>query len=184
MQRRRCSLSATPSQRVSPKGNGIGTFSALHRAPRTQEDKYDGLAKYVPDFCRSCEKCQKFRHHRTPRAPMVPLPVVAEPFSRIAMDIVGPLPRSRSGNRYVLVLCDYGTRYPEAVALKSIDAVTVAEELMKIFSRVGLPWEILTATESLVRSQRPREVIRAGRSSVSTSADYTFKTHCPVAGPI
>ncbi|KAL5484320.1 hypothetical protein EMCRGX_G020794 [Ephydatia muelleri] len=47
------------------------------------------------------------------------------------MDIVGPLPRSRAGNKYILVLCDYATRYPEAVPPKSIDAESVAEELIK-----------------------------------------------------
>lgn len=51
----------------------------------------------------------------------------ADLFQRIAMDIVGPLPRSSSGNRYVLVLCDYATRYPEAVPLRSIDAERIAE---------------------------------------------------------
>ena len=75
---------------------------------------------------------------------MIPLPIVDEPFTQIAMDIVGPLPRSRAGNRYVLVICDYATRYPEAVALKSIDAENVAEELVKLFSRVGIPRKILT----------------------------------------
>lgn len=60
------------------------------------------------------------------------------------MDIVGPLPRSKAGNRYILVLCDYATRYPEAVPLRSIDAEHVAEELIKIFARVGVPEEILT----------------------------------------
>ena len=35
------------------------------------------------------------------------------------MDIVGPLPRSNSGKRYILVVCDYATRYPEAVALRT-----------------------------------------------------------------
>ena len=52
------------------------------------------------------------------------------PLQRIAMDIVGALPRSQSGNRYVLVVCDYATRYPEAVALRSIDAECIAEELI------------------------------------------------------
>ena len=47
----------------------------------------------------------------------MPLPVIDEPFECIAMDIVGPLPRSNSGNKYVLVVCDYATRYPEAVPL-------------------------------------------------------------------
>ena len=90
---------------------------------------------------------------------MIPLPVVSEPFSRIAMDIVGPLPRSRSGNRYVLVICDYGTRYPEAVPLRAIDAVTVAEELMKLFSRMGIPQEILTDQGSNFQSQLLREAV-------------------------
>ena len=59
--------------------------------------------------------------------------IVSEPFSHIAMDIVDPLPRSRAGNKYILVHCDYATRYPEAVPLKSIDAESVAEELSKVF---------------------------------------------------
>ena len=97
----------------------------------------------VAKFCRSCAACQKSSHGRIRRAPMIPLPVVGEPFQRIAMDIVGPLPRNRAGNRYVLVICDYATRYPEAVPLCSIDAEHVAEELVKLFSRVGIPREIL-----------------------------------------
>ncbi|MCG8620720.1 MAG: hypothetical protein MJE68_01805 [Proteobacteria bacterium] len=60
------------------------------------------------------------------------------------MDIVEPLPRSHSGNKYVLVLCDYATRYPETIPLRSIDASTIAEELVKMFARVGVPQEILT----------------------------------------
>lgn len=67
-----------------------------------------------------------------------------EPFSRIAMDIVSPLPQSRSGKKYILVICNYATRYPEAVALRSIDTKCIAEELIKLFARVGIPEEILT----------------------------------------
>ena len=60
------------------------------------------------------------------------------------MDIVGPLPQSRSGNHYILVVCDYATRYPEAVAIKSTDTGRIAEELIKLFARVWVPEEILT----------------------------------------
>ena len=75
---------------------------------------------------------------------MVPLPVIEEPFQHIAMDTVGPLPCSRQGHRYTLMICDYATRYPDAFPLKTIDAPHVAEELMKFFSWVGVPKEILT----------------------------------------
>ena len=44
--------------------------------------------------------------------PLVPLPVIDEPFQRVAVDIVEPLLKCRMGNRYILVLCDYVTRYP------------------------------------------------------------------------
>ena len=60
------------------------------------------------------------------------------------MDIIGPLPKSRSGNRFILVICDYATRYPEAIPLKRIDAEHIVEELVKVFARVGVPQEILT----------------------------------------
>ena len=94
------------------------------------------------------------------RAPLIPLPIIDEPFRRIAMDIVGPLPKSRAGHRYILVICDYATRYPEAVALRSIDAEHVAEELMKVFARVGIPQEVLTDQGSNFTSQLLSEVYR------------------------
>eukprot|EP00731_Ephydatia_muelleri_P039284 Em1336g1a len=80
-----------------------------------------GVFNEVEEFCRSSPTCQKTSQLRVRRAPLILLPIISEPFSWIAMDIVGPLPRSRSGNRYVLVICDYATRYPEAIPLRSID---------------------------------------------------------------
>ena len=76
------------------------------------------------------------------------------------MDIVGPLPRNRSGNRYVLVICDYATRYPEAIPVWSIDAENIAEELIKLFARVGIPQSILTDQESNFTSKFLMELYR------------------------
>ena len=95
---------------------------------------------------------------RVKKAPMIPLPLIEEPFRRIAMDIVGPLPRSRAGNRYILVVCDYATRYPDAIPLRSIDAECVAEKMIELFSRVGIPQEILTDQGTNFTSQLLKEV--------------------------
>ena len=76
------------------------------------------------------------------------------------MDIVGPLPKSRVGHKYILVICDYATRYPEAVPLRSINAQHVAEELMQVFARVGIPQEILTDQGTNFTSQLLNEVYR------------------------
>ena len=107
----------------------------------------------VAEYCRTCDVCQKMTRQKARRVPMIPLPIIEEPFSRIAMDIVGPLPKSRSGKRYILVICDYATRYPEAVALRFTDAECIAEELVTVFSRVGVPREILTDQGSNFTSQ-------------------------------
>ena len=44
-----------------------------------------------------------------------------------------PLPKSHLGKRYVLVICDYATRYPKAVALRCTDAEHITEELATVF---------------------------------------------------
>ncbi|RDD35996.1 Retrovirus-related Pol polyprotein from transposon 17.6 [Trichoplax sp. H2] len=62
----------------------------------------------------------------------------------IAMDIVGPLPRTKSGKSYILVICDYATRYPEAFPLAKANGRSIAKELGHYFSRFGIPKEILT----------------------------------------
>ena len=62
------------------------------------------------------------------------MPIVEDTFYCIAKDIVGPLPRSHRGHRYILVVCDHATRYPETLPLRSIDAEHVAEELARLFA--------------------------------------------------
>ena len=95
-------------------------------------------------MCQTCPECQRDIVKRPTKVPMIPLPVISEPFQQIAMDIVGPLPRTQSSNKYMLVVFDYGTRYPEAVPLCCIDAATIAEELLRMFACVGIPKEIFT----------------------------------------
>ena len=72
---------------------------------------------------------------------MTPLPVIGERFRRIVMDDVGPLSRTGCGNHFVLVVSDYVTQYPKAVPLRSISASKIAEVLIDIFARQGIPEE-------------------------------------------
>lgn len=157
-----------------PMGGHLGKKKTTSRIQ--QRFYWPTIHRDVADFCRSCEVCQKFRRQQKTKAPMMPLPVIAEPFQRIAMDIVGPLPRSRSGNRYVLVVCDYATRYPEAVPMKTIDAGAVAEDLIKIFSRVGLPKEILTDQGSNFQSELLAELYRLLHISPLRTTPYHPQT--------
>ena len=48
------------------------------------------------------------------------------PFQRVAMDILGPLPVTERGHKYVLVLGDYFTKWVEAFPMPNMEASTVA----------------------------------------------------------
>ncbi|KAI2644051.1 Retrovirus-related Pol polyprotein from transposon 17.6 [Labeo rohita] len=99
----------------------------------------------VQTHCNTCAICQKTSPvSQRGRAPLQPLPVISAPFRRIAVDIVGPLEKSSAGHRYILVVSDYATRYPEAFPLRSITTPKIIHALVQHFSRVGIPEEILT----------------------------------------
>ena len=63
-------------------------------------------------------------------------------------------------NRWILTLVDCATRYPEAIPMKGIDTIECAEELVNIFSRIGIPQEILSERGSQFVSDLMREISR------------------------
>lgn len=79
-----------------------------------------------------------------PPAPLHPIPVMGEPFERVIIDCVGPLPKSKSGHQFLLTLMYAATRYPEAIPLRSLKAKVVVKELIKFCSTFGLPKVIQT----------------------------------------
>ena len=114
----------------------------------------------VRDFVRTCVGCQKAARKDNAKAPLQPLPCVAEPFEKVAFDLVGPLPKSSSGYRYLLtVMCLY-TKFPEAIPLRRVDNHTVLDAMMEVFSRYGLPKVILTDQGSVFTSKLTRHMCK------------------------
>ncbi|XP_041482248.1 uncharacterized protein LOC121429309 [Lytechinus variegatus] len=107
---------------------------------------WPGLQSDVKRYCASCDACQRtMPKGRIGKVPLVIPPLIDTCFKRIAVDLIGPLdPITDRGNRYILTLVDLATRYPEAVALPRIEAERVAEALVEIFSRLGVPNQILS----------------------------------------
>ena len=69
----------------------------------------------------------------------------SRPMERIALDIMGALPTTLAGNKYVLVVGDYHTKWMEAYALKDQQAETVATYLVcEFLTRFGLPQQLHT----------------------------------------
>ena len=106
---------------------------------------WPGLSFDVRKYCATCPQCQLVaRKLKSKRAPLKPVEIVTEPFKKIAIDIVGELPRTTTGHKYILTIVDYATWYPEAIPLRTRNAKTVAEALIQYFSGVGIPDEIVS----------------------------------------
>jgi hypothetical protein len=77
--------------------------------------------------------------------PLQPVSVPTGRWDTMAMDIVGPLPVSQSGNKYILVCVDYLTRWPEAIAMPNQEAATVARAWVDhVINRWGIPKAVIT----------------------------------------
>ena len=95
----------------------------------------------VNSHCRSCQQCQrnKFGPKKSPSQSQKSVP-----FEKVAVDLVGPLEKSKSGYRFLLTYVCMATRWPEAIPLKPITARAVLDGLLEIFSRNGIPRELLS----------------------------------------
>ena len=72
----------------------------------------------------------------------MPILVVEPPFTRVIIDMMGPLPPTSAGNKYLLTIMDVTTRYPEAVPVSSMHARTVVKHLIQFFTHFELPKEL------------------------------------------
>ncbi|GFO34139.1 Zinc finger protein [Plakobranchus ocellatus] len=89
--------------------------------------------------------CQRtVKKGTVPRVPLEKVPLIDTPFKRVAIDLIGPInPPSEAGHRFILTLVDYATRFAEAVPLHKIDR----ESVVDIYSRLGVPEEVLSGRE-------------------------------------
>ena len=87
-----------------------------------------------------CDSCEAIKSpSKAARSPMGTLPVGA-PMDRLGTDILGPLPETPRGNRYVLVVTDYFTKWCEIFAVPDQTAVTCAEKILnEVVARFGMP---------------------------------------------
>ena len=71
-------------------------------------------------------------NQKIPKAHLQPIPAFEEPFSRIIVDCVGPLAKTKFGNQYLLTIMCASTRFPEAIPLRNIKSKSVVKALVKI----------------------------------------------------
>ena len=74
-----------------------------------------GMGRDCKYHARSCKICQNSNKSTEVKAPMIEREISSVPFEKICLNIVGSLPNTRGGFRYILTYIDVATRWPEAV---------------------------------------------------------------------
>ena len=80
----------------------------------------------------TCDVCQKSGKKLNIDAPELhPVPVIS-PWHHIGIDFIGPIsPPSVQGNKYIFTICDYFTKFVEAIPVRDKYASTVASNLLR-----------------------------------------------------
>ena len=93
----------------SPVGGHLGQEKVIGKLQ--QRLYWPGSVTDAKHWCNTCSICAARKTH--PPRQQAPLHTVSAgaPMQIVAVDILGPLPQTSSGNRYILVAMDYFTRW-------------------------------------------------------------------------
>lgn len=88
---------------------------------------------------KSCDACQRQNHKLAKTsAALHPIRVEGEAWNQLGMDLVGPLHTTPRGNKYIMTITDYYTKWAEAEPLKDKTAASVSSVLYT----VSVQWNV------------------------------------------
>jgi len=106
---------------------------------------WPGMRKDVAEYVRKCETCQKVKSDTHPLMDIQATREVGAPMEKVAIDLMGPYPRSNNGKTHILVLTDLYSRWIEAFPMGNPTSTRIAQLLEKeVFHRYGYPRTIIS----------------------------------------
>ena len=118
------------------------------------------------------------------RAPLQTLQA-GYPLQIVAVDILGPLPVTAQGNKYVLVACDCFTRWVEVYAIQNQEALTVAKMLVdEMFCRFSPPEQLHSDQGRQFEADLLKEVctlLQIHKTRTTAYHPHSFSSMCLLA---
>ncbi len=110
-----------------------------------QDFYWIGMKRSIKNFIRTCQDCQLVKPYLHPtRPPMVITDTSETPSNKVAIDIVGPLPLTENGSRFIFTLQDNLTKFIFAKALPRHTTADIVLTLLEFFAYFGIPQNLLS----------------------------------------
>lgn len=140
---------------------------------------WPGMYRTICKYVRSCPQCQRYkRSSSAPTGLLQPLTPPPKPFDVLGVDLLGPLPQSTTGNRWILVAIDHTTRFVETAALPDATAECVARFLLHhIILRHGAPQVLITDRGHSFLAQTVEALLQACKVDHRTTSPYHPQTN-------
>lgn len=176
-----CELSTNTARPYLPDKFRRLAFESLHSlnhpgirsSKKLLKSKYfwPGLEKDIGIWARACVRCQRSKVNRHTVSGLGSFEEAAR-FDHLHADIVGPLPTSRQGFRYLVTMIDRGSRWPEAVPIVEMTAETVARAIFETWIvRYGCPLKLTTDQGRQFESNLFKELMKLfGVNKLRTTA--------------
>ncbi len=103
-----------------------------------------GMTADIAEVLRRCEECQRQIPIKKGAATLHPVAVKSTVFAQVGVDLVGPLTETSSGNKYIICICDYLSKFVVARPIKSKRAEEVNKVLCMVFQTFGPPDVMIT----------------------------------------
>jgi hypothetical protein len=107
---------------------------------------WPNMKKEIEEYVKRCKSCQMNKLLSPKgRAPMEITTTAEHPFEKCSLDIVGPLPETEKGNKYILTFQDDLSKLVMGIPIPQQDAETTAREfVINLILKMGTPKQILT----------------------------------------
>ncbi|XP_037298663.1 uncharacterized protein LOC119190566 [Manduca sexta] len=92
----------------APTAGHLGVERTLQRI--ASRYYWPGMRASVTDYVKQCTSCQRYKVDARKPAGLVQSPAAAQRFEVVAVDLFGPLPVTKSGNRWILIAEDVCSR--------------------------------------------------------------------------
>ncbi|KAL6427138.1 hypothetical protein ACFW04_008640 [Cataglyphis niger] len=127
-----------------PTGGHRGVTKTYNRIKHNYY--WENLKSDVQKYIQQCLQCQLKKLVRVKtKQPMIITDTPGSSFDKVAMDIVGPLPKTERDNEYILTLQDQLTKFCMEIPLQNQTSETIAEAFVDHFICIfGAPKAILT----------------------------------------